>query len=49
MPLEVTVAGQEFESRLDEGLRIERDEIGLVAVVETVLSVWTAAPALQRI
>ena len=30
--LEVAVAGQEFESCLDEGLRIERDEIGLVAV-----------------
>jgi hypothetical protein len=30
--LEVAVAGQEFESRVDEGLRIERDEIGLVAV-----------------
>jgi hypothetical protein len=28
--LEVAVAGQEFESRLDESLRIERDEIGLV-------------------
>ena len=30
--LEVAVAGQEFESRLDESLWIERDEIGLVAV-----------------
>jgi hypothetical protein len=30
--LEVAVAGEEFESRLDESLRIERDEIGLVAV-----------------
>jgi hypothetical protein len=30
--LEVTVAGEEFESCLDEGLRIKRDEIGLVAV-----------------
>ena len=30
--LEVAVAGQEFESRLDEGLWTERDEIGLVAV-----------------
>jgi hypothetical protein len=30
--LEVAVAGQEFESRLDEDLRIERDKIGLVAV-----------------
>jgi hypothetical protein len=30
--LEVAVAGQEFKSRLDEGFRIERDEIGLVAV-----------------
>jgi hypothetical protein len=30
--LEVAVAGQEFASRLDEGLRIERDKIGLVVV-----------------
>jgi hypothetical protein len=30
--LEVAVAGQQFESRLDESLRIEREEIGLVAV-----------------
>jgi hypothetical protein len=30
--LEVAVAGEEFESGLDEGLRIERDEIGLVSV-----------------
>jgi hypothetical protein len=30
--LEVTVAGEEFESGLDEGLRTEGDEIGLVAV-----------------
>ena len=36
--LEVAVAGQEFESRLDEGLRIERDEIGLVAVDALVVS-----------
>ena len=31
-PLQVAVAGEEFERFLDEGLRIERDEIGLVAV-----------------
>jgi hypothetical protein len=30
--LEVAVAGQEFESRLDEGLRIQGNEIGLVVV-----------------
>jgi hypothetical protein len=30
--LEVAVAGEEFESRLDEGLRIEGDKIGLVVV-----------------
>jgi hypothetical protein len=30
--LEVAVAGEEFESRLDESFGIERDEIGLVAV-----------------
>ena len=30
--LEIAVAGQEFESHLNEGLRIERDEIGFVAV-----------------
>jgi hypothetical protein len=36
--LEVAVAGQEFESRLDESLRIERDEIGLVAVDALVVS-----------
>jgi hypothetical protein len=30
--LEVAVAGEEFESRLDEGFGIERDEIGLVVV-----------------
>jgi hypothetical protein len=36
--LEVAVAGEEFESRLDEGLRIERDEIGLVAVDALVVS-----------
>jgi hypothetical protein len=36
--LEVAVAGQEFERRLDEGLRIERDEIGLVAVDALVVS-----------
>ena len=30
--LEVAVAGEEFESGLDEGFRIERDKIGLVAV-----------------
>jgi hypothetical protein len=30
--LEVAIAGEQFESRLDESLRIERDEIGLVAV-----------------
>jgi hypothetical protein len=35
---EVAVAGQEVESRLDEGLRIERDEIGLVAVDALVVS-----------
>jgi len=29
---EIAVAGQEGESFLDEGLRIERDEVGLVAV-----------------
>ena len=28
----LAVAGQEFESLLDESLRIERDEVGLVAV-----------------
>jgi hypothetical protein len=28
--LEVAVAGQQFESRLDEGLRIQGNEIGLV-------------------
>src|SRR5271166_3744961 len=36
--LEVAVAGQEFESLLDESLRIERDEIGLVAVDALVVS-----------
>ena len=36
--LEVAVAGEEFESGLDEGLRIERDEIGLVAVDALVVS-----------
>ncbi|HSZ78605.1 MAG TPA: hypothetical protein VK775_14470, partial [Chthoniobacterales bacterium] len=36
--LEVAVAGEEFESFLDEGLRIERDEIGLVAVNALVVS-----------
>src|SRR5271166_3363120 len=36
--LEVAVAGQEFESRLDEGFWIERDEIGLVAVDARVVS-----------
>ena len=30
--LEIAVAGQEFESGLDEGLRIEWDKVGLVAV-----------------
>jgi hypothetical protein len=30
--LEVAVAGEKFESGLDEGLRIERDKIGLVVV-----------------
>jgi hypothetical protein len=36
--LEVAVAGEEFESGLDEGLRIERDEVGLVAVNALVVS-----------
>jgi hypothetical protein len=36
--LEVAVAGQEFESGLDEGLRIERNEIGLVVVNALVVS-----------
>jgi hypothetical protein len=36
--LEVAVAGEEFESGLDEGLRIERDEIGLVVVDALVVS-----------
>jgi hypothetical protein len=36
--LEVAVAGEEFESFLDESLRIERDEIGLVAVDALVVS-----------
>jgi hypothetical protein len=38
--LEVAVAGEQFESRLDEGLRIQRNEIGLVAV-NTLVSVST--------
>jgi hypothetical protein len=36
--VEVAVAGQEFERFLDEGLRIKRDEIGLVAVDALVVS-----------
>ena len=36
--LEVAVAGEEFESRLDEGVWIERDEIGLVVVDALVVS-----------
>ena len=36
--LEVAVAGQQFESRLDEGFGIERDEIGLVTVDALVVS-----------
>ena len=36
--LEVAVAGQEFESCLDEGFWIQRDEIGLVAVDALVVS-----------
>ena len=36
--LEVAVAGEQFESGLDEGLRIEWDEIGLVAVDALVVS-----------
>ena len=36
--LEVAVAGEEFESRLDESFGIERDEIGLVAVDALVVS-----------
>ena len=36
--LEVAVAGQEFESLLDEGFWIERNEIGLVAVNALVVS-----------
>ena len=36
--LEVAVAGEEFESRLDEGFWIERDEIGLVVVDALVVS-----------
>ena len=35
---EVAVAGEEFESFLDEGLQIERDEVGLVAVDALVVS-----------
>jgi hypothetical protein len=34
----VAVAGQEFESCLDEGFGIERDEIGLIAVDTLVVS-----------
>jgi hypothetical protein len=36
--LEVAVAGEEFESGLDEDLRIEGDEIGLVVVDALVVS-----------
>jgi hypothetical protein len=36
--LEVAVAGEEFESGLDESLRIERDEVGLVVVDALVVS-----------
>ena len=36
--LEIAVARQEFESRLDESLRIERDEVGLVVVDALVVS-----------
>jgi hypothetical protein len=37
--LEVAIAGEEFERFLDEGLRIERDEVGLVAVNALVVGV----------